>query len=173
MASVEFRPVPDFHGYTVGSDGSVWSYKNRQGGVSPHARRLKPCPNRDGHLVVRLYRDGKSCHRFIHQLVLAAFVGPCPDGMEACHDPDPDPANNDLSNLRWDTRKGNAADCIRHGRRPRGEVHGRAKVTEEDIPVIKSRLKSGETKASVGRRYGISSQQVRRIAAGEQWGHLN
>lgn len=60
-------------------------------------------------------RDG-NC-RTVHSLVLTAFVGPCPDGMEGCHN-DGDPANNRVTNLRWDTHTENMRDVLRHGRHP-------------------------------------------------------
>lgn len=50
----------------------------------------------------------------VHRLVLEAFVGPCPAGMEACHWDD-DPSNNQLSNLRWDTSTANKRDMARNG----------------------------------------------------------
>lgn len=49
----------------------------------------------------------------VHTLVLEAFVGPRPAGMQACHWDD-DGDNNHLSNLRWDTHKGNSADRERN-----------------------------------------------------------
>lgn len=52
--------------------------------------------------------------RLVHSLVLEAFIGPRPPGFEACHN-DGDPANNRLSNLRWDTRSANTRDRVRHG----------------------------------------------------------
>ena len=52
---------------------------------------------------------------YVHRLVLEAFVGPAPDGMEACHN-DGDPTNNRLDNLRWDTRSANNTDAVRHQR---------------------------------------------------------
>lgn len=51
---------------------------------------------------------------YVHTLVLEAFVGPRPDGMEACHR-DGNPLNNRASNLRWDTHRANVWDAIRHG----------------------------------------------------------
>lgn len=47
----------------------------------------------------------------VHRLVLEAFVGPCPDGMEACHGNDV-PGDNRLENLRWDTKRANHADKV-------------------------------------------------------------
>lgn len=70
-----------------------------------------------GHLNVCLYylAPDQKVNARIHSLVLEAFVGPRPDGMEGCHN-DGDPANNHLANLRWDTRAANNQDTLRHGR---------------------------------------------------------
>lgn len=50
----------------------------------------------------------------VSRLVLAAFVGPQPDGMEGCHN-DGNPGNNRRGNLRWDTRSSNTKDAVEHG----------------------------------------------------------
>lgn len=54
-------------------------------------------------------------HSYVHRLVLEAFVGPCPPGMEACHW-NGIPGDNRLHNLRWDTPSANNADILRLGR---------------------------------------------------------
>lgn len=64
-----------------------------------------------GHRSV--YLAGKVC--YVHRVVLTAFVGPCPDGMEGCHN-NGNPTDNRLENLRWGTRSENSRDTVRHGR---------------------------------------------------------
>lgn len=76
---------------------------------------LRPVVTDSGHLVVTLPGRPRRKTR-IHRLVLTAFVRPPQPGEEGCHDPDPDPTNNHLSNLRWDTRAENNRDTVRHGR---------------------------------------------------------
>ena len=93
----------DYPDYRVGSDGSVWSRKNNRWGIGKW-RMLKLFRSASfGHMSVAL--SNKNGQRFfrVHRLVLSAFVGPCPVGMEACHFPDRNPSNNHLENLRWDT----------------------------------------------------------------------
>lgn len=68
-----------------------------------------------GYKIVCLSVRGNKSYKRVHRLVLEAFVGPCPDGMEACHWDD-DPANNGLVNLRWDYRSGNRRDGVRNGK---------------------------------------------------------
>lgn len=63
---------------------------------------------------VTLYGNGTRQVVRVHVLVLEAFVGPRPEGMEACHYDDSG-ANNHLSNLRWDTPSGNTQDRVRNG----------------------------------------------------------
>lgn len=50
----------------------------------------------------------------VHRLVLEAFVGPCPPGMECCHN-NGVASDNRLCNLRWDTSSENKYDWVRSG----------------------------------------------------------
>jgi hypothetical protein len=59
----------------------------------------KPIRRGSGHQVVNLHRDGQKVPRYVHHLVLEAFVGPRPEGLVCCHW-DGDPGNNRLENLR-------------------------------------------------------------------------
>lgn len=99
----EWSPIPAFDGYEVSSGGRVRSVRGELAGwVSK------------GYRMVALRRENRTFTRSVHTLVLLAFVGPRPDGMEACHG-DGDPLNNELSNLRWDSSSANKRDIVRHG----------------------------------------------------------
>lgn len=90
---------------TTSYGGRTW---NRQ------AKILHPTPNGTGHLAVTLKVGDAKQFSLVHRLVLTAFGGPAPEGTECCHG-NGDPADNRLSNLRWDTRLANVADRRRHG----------------------------------------------------------
>lgn len=116
-------PVPGWDGYLVSDWGNVYSQAReiqRSGRIRSYRRAgryLKPSPNDDGHLTVNLHANGRPKRYRIHQLVMLAFIGPPPDGMEVCHRDD-DPANNQLANLRYGTRSANRYDAVRNGRHP-------------------------------------------------------
>lgn len=65
-------------------------------------------------LGVNLCKGGRGTTKTVHRIVLEAWVGPCPDGLEGCHN-DGNAANNALSNLRWDTHANNELDKRKHG----------------------------------------------------------
>lgn len=103
----EWRPVVGYETlYQVSSMGRIWG--------NVRNRVLKPIPNHLGYLAVGLHRGNTRQYRFIHVIVLAAFVGPKPEGQETRH-LDADRTNNALSNLCYGTKSENAQDRIRHG----------------------------------------------------------
>lgn len=120
----EWRDVPGFEGrYQVSDLGRVRSLPNRvrlvvhSGTVctrlSP-GRLLRPGRTKSGHVTVAI---GKGNSRLVHQLVLEAFVGPCPEGHEVLHG-NHTPADNRLLNLRYGTRGENIKMDYEAGKRP-------------------------------------------------------
>lgn len=132
---------------------------------------LKPILTRWGHLVVNLHRDGRKFRRYIHRLVLEAFVGPRPPGLICCHW-DGDPANNRLENLRWDTYKSNCDDMLRHGTRRLGETGTRARLKEAEVREIRRLMADGASPEVLAARFGVGSPNIKAIACGRTWRHL-
>jgi hypothetical protein len=176
MTSVEnWRPVVGYEGiYEVSDLGRVRSvdriepYMNRR----RSGRILRPRPLRKGYLLVGLKMHGKERGRLVHRLVLDAFVGPCPEGMEARHFPDRDPANCRLDNLQWDTPQRNAADKKAHGTENCGARNGRAKIAEADVIRIREMRRSGATQSAIASVIGISQSMISMILRGKKWAHL-
>lgn len=100
-------------------------------------RNLKLSVDKNGRQRVTIRINGKSTHFQVSRFILECFVGPCPEGMEACHDPDPCVLNNRLNNLRWDTPKNNYKDRAKYGNSNIGEKNPRAKLKEEDVKLIR------------------------------------
>lgn len=104
---MRLETVPGFHAYRyqVSDNGEIHSLLQK--------KVLTPRRNRAGYLTVLLSQGGRSKRVYVHRVVLEAFVGPCPEGMETCHN-NGNPADNHLENLRWDTHAANEADKRLH-----------------------------------------------------------
>ena len=116
----EWKPIPGYEGYEVSNHGRVRSLDRTIHRKDGRTRRLngkllKPAKNKGGYLTVGLWKDGKEKKKLIHRLVLEAFIGERPEGMETLH-ADGAPSNNKVNNLRWGTSRDNKADMVRHGR---------------------------------------------------------
>ncbi len=122
------REIPGVPGYSASACGRIFSHWHRVGfgpKVVDRERPARELPQFDRrtirnkpspYLSVSATRAGKRCNRFVHELVLLAWVGlrpGSPDDVEACHGPGGS-RDNRLSNLRWDTVAENTADKARH-----------------------------------------------------------
>jgi HNH endonuclease len=176
MDAIEYRQWPKNPDYRIGVDGSVQSRRILfSQAVSDIWKPLKINRRKDGYLVVGIRVPGfdkrKVRTHYVHTLVLEAFIGPCPDGMECLHI-DGNPSNCRLDNLRWGTRTENSADSARHGTRVQGSKVGSAKLQERDIPLILLLREHGFWFGKIGDLFGVAESQIRAILDGKTWNHV-
>lgn len=175
--SEEWRPIAGEPHYEVSSLGRVRSATRQVWNYTKRGKILKPSPRRTGGRVTWYAVNlGRGRMRRIHRLVLEAFVGPCPEGMMGCHR-DGDPANNALTNLRWDTAQGNQDDSVRHGTKvmppvARGAAHGNSVLTEAQVTLIRAQPLRRGLYSELGRQLGVSHQTIRQAWQGRTWTHV-
>jgi hypothetical protein len=177
-STVSYLPIPGFPGYCVGDDGTIWSSNVESlldGIVSEDGtqwRLMRPHHLKKGYRIITLKRNGQEFKKLVHRLVLEAFAGPCPDGMEACHN-DGNLLNNMESNLRWDTRSANHLDKRAHGTSARGMRNPQYKLTDEDVREIKRMLILGYGQDTIAFKFNISQSNVSMISSGKTWSHID
>jgi len=126
---------------------------------------------KSGHLHVAFREPGRKQPKtfLVHRMVLEAFVGPCPEGMECCHN-DSDPANNRIDNLRWDTRLANTLDRADHKMPPTvGELNSQAVLSLEDVRAIRRAPLYRGARTKLAGRYGVSVSTISCILLGKLW----
>lgn len=158
-------PIPGFPGYYATEGGEIWS--DRSGIL----KRLKPWHN-GNYLQLSLRSSANAYHYSVHELILLAFVGPRPEGMEGCHC-DGDSQNNRISNLRWDTPKANRADKLLHKTLACGSTHGMAKLTESQVLEIRD-LYSSKTysQRQLAERFGVKVGCILNVVNRKSWTHI-
>ena len=165
--SVEtWLPVPDFEGYYDVSDrGRMLSLRKKLIMSTP--------PDGAGYPQINLWVNGQQKHATVHVLVLTAFNGACPAGMEARHLNDIKTDNRWPENLAWGTPVQNCGeDRLVNGISNRGERHGLHILTEPDVLEIYRRGKAGERPSALAVEFDVSRQCVNHVLSGRRWGWL-
>ena len=143
-----WRSISSFPEYIVSTKGRIKRAVDSRPGVSGNFRKKgferKPVLSFRGYASVGLTispNKQKTC--MIHNLVLEAFVGPCPPGHE-CNHKDGNKLNNCLYNLEWVTYSENQKHAYRNGLRAsqKGEKNNNAKLKEGEVWLIKKLLES-------------------------------
>lgn len=170
---VAYRTVEGFLGYRVGDDGTVWSCKRGRWGLSPTWRQMKTPIDSVGYPHTVLMRDRRPVKFRVHELVLLCFVGLRPKSMDACHC-NGNRLDNRAVNLRWDTRKENWRDTLKHGTRVRGERVKNARLSENDVREIRRLRGSGEMGIRrLAKRYDVAPGTIQSVLKGKSWAHVS
>ncbi len=183
LESEEWREVRGYEKlYQVSSLGRIKSVDRKVEFIrkskiiltSVREKILQPLPDKgnQGHCFVSLSKGNKIIRKSIHRIVLEAFVGPCPEGME-CRHLDGIPWNNRLTNLCWGTKKENMADRTKHGNTQIGIKHHNVKLTEADVHSIRRLYgKDGHSYARLSVLFKVSAHQIWLIVKRKNWVHI-
>ena len=134
--------------------------------------------NSEGYEIVRLVGDdGKAITTRMHVLVAHHFIGPRPNGMEISHQ-DGNPANNDVSNLAYESRRTNNAKRMIHGTLPYGAESKKSKLTIDQVLLarkVRESCKHGEWRPKakeLALTFGVALGTLENAASGRNWKHL-
>lgn len=121
-----------------------------------------------------------------HRMSYELFVGMIPDGMFVCHHCDV-PWCVRPSHLFVADHAENMVDMMQKGRSccgdkntarlrpwlcPRGETHGMAKVTADDVVEMRKMIRRGLSLRGIGEVFGLTKSQVFRIVHRKAWKHV-
>jgi len=126
--------------------------------------------SRSGHR--QIWRDGRmdQVHRVAWELHHGRAV---PDGLVVRHSCDNPPCVNP-AHLLLGTIADNNRDRDERGRQvaPQGEDHGNAKLTDEDVAMIRELLRARVSQYRIAERFGVSQGLISLIKRGKAWTHV-
>lgn len=100
----EWRNIEGYEGkYEVSNRGNMKSLNYNHTGKE---KIMKPQKNRDGYLIIGLWKDGKAKWYLVHRLVASVFCEN-PHGYTEVNHLDEDKTNNCADNLEWCSRSYN------------------------------------------------------------------
>ena len=169
----EWRAVPGYEGlYEVSDLGRVRSLDRALPYVHASGKQctrrlpgvtLRPAIDSAGYLSVCLKHHVSTR---VHWLVLAAFTGPRPKGMQCLHN-DGDRLNNVLPNLRYGTRSENMVDLFHHGHR---------KLSREQVLAIRAARDTGSFNSKMRHRlaaeFKVSLSTIQDVVKGRAYTYV-
>lgn len=156
-----WKKIPGFDKYRITQSGLILSLHKKKPKI------LKQVSKRTGYQYVFLYQNRTCTKKYVHDLVLRAFVRTPKEGQE-CRHLDGNPTNNNLANLKWGTKHENALDKRKHHTVPEGEKAGTHKLTECDVKEIR-KMHGTVSLRRLAHIFGVSHTAVRRAALGIKW----
>jgi hypothetical protein len=167
----EWKAVPGWEGcYEVSDRGRVrsldrWVVNQRRRFWA--GKVLTPRKATNGYVFITLHDAPRRWQVDIHRLVALTFIGICHDGLEVAHG-NGKKDDNRLSNLRYDTRKGNHNDKRMHGTHRQGETHPGAKLTAADALTIYA-ARATCAASIMAAVYGCTVGNIYAIWNGKSW----
>ena len=165
-----WRPIVGFPAYEISDFGRVRSYlrlgTKRKLWTEPVG--LSVCISNNGYKFIVFPDHDSRKRKYIHRLVLESFLGPCPAGMEACHN-NGDRTDCRVDNLRWDTRSGNSRDKVKHGTQAVGEAWHASRLTEQQVIAIRA---GGRSDKEFAAQFGVCSGTVWAVRHRKTWRHV-
>lgn len=86
--------------YKISNKGDVISLSKDSGFLKLKERIMKPTIKPGGYLDIKLTKDGKSKHFYVHRLVAEHFI-PNINNYPQINHKDNNPKNNNITNLEW------------------------------------------------------------------------
>lgn len=178
---IEWRDIPGYKGrYQVSDAGQVRRIESLKGHP---AGEFKTKPNQTGYVIVCLTTSGKKKYMHAHRLVMLAFVGECPKGIDVNHK-NGIRHDNRLENLEYVTRSENMQHAInvlgsRTGNylgkpnlKSRGELHGNASLDEKTVRKIREMVAAGMMQKDMMHLFGATQQNISAIVNRKTWKHI-
>jgi len=150
-----WRPVKDYPLYQVSNYGRVKSFWTGKWVIL----KGKCSQGYVRHTLVHMTNKQVSTHR----LVLEAFVGPCPDGLQ-CNHKDGIKNNNFLGNLEWVTSKQNNLHA-----RQIGLWSPPRKLTWDNIKVIKKLRAKKYALKVIASVFNVHESLISKICSNQRW----
>lgn len=175
--SDQWKPVLGYESlYEISDSGQVKrvATHNGKGKVRIIGTLVAPAITPNGYVQVKLTKDRKRIGKYVHRLVLEAFVGPCAPGMQGNHI-NGVKVDNRLANLEYTSSSDNHFHAYRQlGKRAaKGSLQGSAKLSDADVLQIRALHTSDTfTGKQLATKFHVSESTISLIVLRRRWTHI-
>lgn len=175
-----WKPAPGLLGlYEISNLGRL----RRSGPGGPNTKIgkiLAGSPDKNGYRTCFVSLGNKSAYKCVklHRLVVGAFIGEIPDGMQVNHK-NGIRDDNRVENLEIVTPSQNVEHSFRalgkvmgYNNQSKGEKHHNSRFTESDIRAIRALYEKGHTQVEIAKRFQTKQSKISEIVLRKSWKHV-
>jgi len=167
-----WRDILGYEGfYKISNFGRVLSLIPHNGTSN---RKLKNLLNKTGYYQVGLHINGSKKKMFlVHRLIANAFI-PNPENKPCVNHINGKKTDNRIENLEWCTHSENTTHAFETKLKEaaKGEKHGKAVLTKQDVLEIRARLYIGEKAVELSKEFGVTPPVISKIKLRQIWTHI-
>jgi len=163
-----WKDIKDYEDlYEISTEGEVRNKKTQRELKPDNFTRKKG--RRQVYLRVTLSKEGNTKRFSLSRLVASTFLS---NTSEEVNHKDGNRLNNSVSNLEWVTREENLRHAIENDLLPKGEGHGNARYTEEQVLLILKLSGEGYSRKDTAKTAKTTLSFVKDVRARRVWKHI-
>ena len=168
MKEKKWAEIPGWPGYRVSDNGEVQSCRDCAGYDSGAWHYISLFTDKGGYKKFTLHYRQRTAFVGVHVVVLSCFGGRRPPGNSMGLHKNGIRDDNRIENLYWGFADDNARDRDKHGKTARFERNGNAKLTWDQVEIIRS-LQGTFTSSILGKRFNVDRSTIKKIWNNKIW----
>lgn len=161
----DFVPINGFERYKISRNGDV---------LGIHGRKLKALPHKGYFCHILMASDGTKKWFNLHRLIAQAFI-PNPENKPEVNHINGIRSDHRILNLEWCSHAENMRHAVAtglHKNTRRGQSHPKAKLTENDVRLIRFLDKKGVMQKRLCSEFSVSKGVISNIINRASWVHI-
>jgi hypothetical protein len=163
-----WKSIKDYPNYQISNLGNVKSLNNYK---RNYYKILSPSLSKSGYYQIGIRLDKKRIYHTIHRLIAIHFIDNN-ENYKCVNHKDGNKLNNSIENLEWCSYSINNKHAYDNGLNKNNENHGRSKLSNSDVLLIKESLINNISQRKLAIQFNVSQACINYINVNKTWANL-
>lgn len=162
---VSIKGYPNYQISNLGNVKSLNNYKRND------CKILSPSLSKSGYYHIGIRLNKKRIYHTIHRLIAIHFINNN-ENYKCVNHKDGNKLNNSIENLEWCNYSINNKHAYDNGLNKNNENHGKSKLSNNDVLLIKKKLNNKENQREISIEFNVNKSTISLINTKKTWANL-